>query len=599
MVDSIQSPRTKPVNITPSDEVPVIIHTSSDHTASSPGQRHRALADALFGSEDPERSFIPSPTTRSIPLRADSLSLNITEEKPPTSTALTPGQDHEPATQTPSAQALLAAVTSPPTISSDHADPTQLELEVQRRIEAATAALRKSPSIPKLDGGGSPRKRISPNQISSPKLVSASTSVDTIPLPAMSPTHQRMLQPPPSTRLGSRFKILRGKSTLRAKTPIGPNEEAHLNPADVKSPLSAQTATYNPDLYGMRDKPTISSATESGRFKISPPPVNSPPASAGPGLRGFMSRFRKQRPGEMISSAEKLGTPSRTPTTASSSISAGSPLDLPRNSNEFQVMSAPAAQSQFAALRPLSPQSPLSPSFAQSIPEDSVPLANAPVPQADEALRQLYNAGKSLGLDEAALHDLVARSPSVTSRTTTWSKLTRNNSVAANHQTQHSDSRDGRPSQSPLLSESRPSIDALSPRPSAEIKQLSVRKHAEPSSSLRGLPQANTDPLRTVVRRTIILPSDSHTSVTDLTNLIRKQTTSQRRRSAGAGSITSNRSLQDRAPTPPPPRSAGGKRFSADRSPPVPHLPQVLVSHANTLLPPAQVEKSNSTYDSL
>ena len=583
----------------PVDDSPVIIQTPPDPVASSPGQRHRALADALFGKDDPELPIITPPTARPAPLLPDSPFPDFAEEKRTMPAVLSSDHGNEHVIQTPSVPEVAPAVTSPMAAPSGHADSTSLELEVQRRIEAATAALRKSPSIPKLDGS-STRRRISPNQISSPKLVSASTSVDTIPLSAVSPLQQRTIQPPPSTRLGSRFKILRGKGTLRAKTPIGPNEEGIPSSAEVKSPLSAQTATYNPEAFGMRDQLAVSSATESGRFKISPPPVASPPASAGPGLRGFMSRFRKQRPGEMVSPNERLSAASRTPTTASS-ISAGSRLEPPRSSLDSQVKSAPAAQTQFAALRPLSPQSPLSHTFAPSIPEDSVsPPASAPLPEANEALKQLYDAGKSLGLDEAALHALVARSPSVTSRTTTWSKVTRNDSLTAGHQTTRPDTRDGRAPQSSLLSEGRPSIDAPSPRPSTEIKHLSVRKHAEPSSTLRGVLQANTDPLRTVVRRTIILPSDSaQASATDLNALIRKQTTSQRRRSAGAGSISSNRSLQDRAPTPPPPRSTGGRRFSTDRSPPVPHLPQSLSSHGNTLLPPAQVEKSNSTYDSL
>ncbi|KIP07966.1 hypothetical protein PHLGIDRAFT_35191 [Phlebiopsis gigantea 11061_1 CR5-6] len=599
VVDSIQSPRTKATSVLPVDDSTVIIQTPPEPVASSPGQRHRALADALFGTDDPELPIITSPTTRPAPLFPDSTLPSFAEEKPSIPAVLSFGPGNEYVIQTPSVSEVAPAVTSPMAVPSGHAEPTSLELEVQRRIEAATAALRKSPSIPKLDGGSN-RRRISPNQISSPKLVSASTSVDTIPLSAVNPGQQRTIQPPPSTRLGSRFKILRGKGTLRAKPPIGMHEEGLPSSAEARSPLSAQIATYNPEAFGIRDQLAVSSATESGRFKISPPPVASPPASAGPGLRGFMSRFRKQRPGEMVSPNEKLNAESRTPTTASL-ISAGSRLDPPRSSIDSQAKSAPAGQSQFAALRPLSPQSPLSRTFAPSIPEDSAPPpASAPLPEANEALKQLYDAGKSLGLDEAALHALVARSPSVTSRTTTWSKVTRNNSKTAGHQTTRPDIRDGRSPQPPLLLEGRPSIDASSPRPSTEIKHLSVRKHAEPSSTLRGVLQATTDPLRTVVRRTIILPSDSaQASATDLNALIRKQTTSQRRRSAGAGSVSSNKSLQDRAPTPPPPRSIGGRRFSTDRSPPVPHLPQSLSTNGNALLPPAQVEKSNSTYDSL
>jgi serine/arginine repetitive matrix protein 2 len=619
VVDSINSPRSQPVDIIPPDEVAA---SSSGPVASSPGQRVRALADALFGSDDLESTLLPSPTTPLTALHIESSSINMTGEKPPTTAGLAA---NEPSALRPSPQeAPVAAVTSSPTFTLEHADPTMLELEIQRRVEAATAALRKSPSHTKLDAGSS-RRRISPNQISSPTLVSASTSVDTIPLPAVSPSQQSRLANSSSTRFGSRFKRLKG--TLRAKTPIPGNEEAPaplLSPAELKTPSSAQTATYNPEQLANGGQHAVLSATESGRFKISPPPAPTPPASAGPGLRGFISLFRKQRPGENITSPEKYAAATSRPTTAASAVSAGSRHDAPRASTDSQSRSAPASQAQFSTLRPLSPQSPLSQSFADTIPEDYVmPLSAPPAPAGapndtnDEAnLQQLYKAAVNLGLDQAALQDLVARSPSTTSRTTTWSKLTRNNSVAASRKANNADLRDsrspqsppseGRPSvdalsfrppQSPLPSEGHPSLDAASPRPSTEIKQLTIRKHASPAP--RNPPQTNTDPLRTVVRRTIIVPSDSRAQM-DLADMLRKQSISQRRRSAGAGSVTSNRSLQDRAPTPPPPRAVGAKRFSTDnRTPPVPNLPPSFSPHASVLQSPALVEKSNSTYDSL
>ncbi|GJE98131.1 hypothetical protein PsYK624_143530 [Phanerochaete sordida] len=645
VVDSINSPRSKPMNVVPADDVAVLVHPPQEPVASSPGQRQRALADALFGSEDPDRTLLSSPATPSTALHPESPSINVADELPPTTAGPSAALGNEAVTESPSTPEVAPpAVTNPATLAPSHVDPTLLEAEVQRRIEAATAALRKSPSNPKLDGG-STRKRISPNQISSPTLVSASTSVDTIPLAAAgTASTQSRSAHSSSTRFGSRFKKLTG--TLRAKTPIPvANEDFHTGSADVKTPLSAQVLTYHPDQFAMREQPASSSATETGRYKISPPPVVTPPASAGPGLRGFMSRFRKQRPGESTSTADKsFASPSTAGARPLTASPAASRVDPPRTSTDSQMRSAPATQGQFSQLRPLSPQSPLSQSFPEAIPEDTVPPASAPLPHPRDsndaaALRQLYDAAANLGLDQEALHDLVVRSPSTTSRTTTWSKLTRNNSVATRRRTQQTDSlapqspglpsesrvsvaesrpsfsetrpsiaetrpsvSEGRPSNSdirPSFSDGRPSTEAVLPRPSAEIRQLTIRKHADASSASRSTPQPGSDPRRTIVRRTIIVPSDSRTPAMDLQEMLRRQSTSQRRRSAGAGSIASNRSLQDRAPTPPPPRSSTSRRFSTDRTPPVPSLPPSFTAQASALHPPAQMEKSSSAYDSL
>ncbi|EKM55914.1 uncharacterized protein PHACADRAFT_209427 [Phanerochaete carnosa HHB-10118-sp] len=640
VVDSINSPRSKAMSVVPPDDVAVLVHPPPEPVASSPGQRQRALADALFGSEDPDRTLLSSPTTPSTVLRTESPSINIADEPSPTIAGPSAAPGNELLPQSPSVvEEIASAVTSSAMLSPSHVNPMLFEAEVQRRIEAATAALRKSPSSPKLDGG-STRKRISPNQISSPTLVSASTSVDTIPLGAPTIPVQSRTAHSSSARFGSRFKKLTG--TLRAKTPIpAANEEFHSISTEIKTPTSSQSISYNPEQLITRDQPAISSATETGRFKVSPPPVITPPTSAGPGLRGFMSRFRKQRPGEITALADKpLASATVRPTTASP---AASRMDPPRTSADSQMRSAPAAQGQFTQLRPLSPQSPLSQTFPEAIPEDAVPPASAPLPRIHDsndeaALKQLYDAAVNLGLDQEALHDLVARSPSTTSRTTTWSKLARNNSVATRRRTQQTDSlapqspilsegrpsvaeshssiadarpsvtesrlsvSEGRPSISdvrPSFSDGRPSTEAVLPRPSAEIRQLTIRKHADASSASRPTPQPNSDPRRTIVRRTIIVPSDSRVPGMDLQEMLRRQSTSQRRRSAGAGSISSNRSLQDRAPTPPPPRSSTSRRFSTDRTPPVPSLPPSFTAQAGALHPPTQIEKSSSTYDSL
>lgn len=75
------------------------------------------------------------------------------------------------------------------------------------------------------------------------------------------------------------------------------------------------------------------------------------------------------------------------------------------------------------------------------------------------------------------------------------------------------------------------------------------------------------------------------------------------RRSGSGTSAQSARSVHDRAPTPPPPKSNGGRRFSTERSPPVPGVAMSIGAQAEALLraPPsnAVAEKPNSPYDSL
>ena len=57
VVDSIQSPRNKPLNITESEETSATTSYVEEPVATSPSpsQKHRALADALFGTEDRQK----------------------------------------------------------------------------------------------------------------------------------------------------------------------------------------------------------------------------------------------------------------------------------------------------------------------------------------------------------------------------------------------------------------------------------------------------------------------------------------------------------------------------------------------------------------
>ena len=278
----------------------------TDIEQSSPMRRNRALAEALFGAEELDASASAPPQISIMPDMAS----DPDDDRPtqPTLSPIKPLQTpkrsdslrHPKQAMSPTSPSVATMPMSPggllsPLSPTTNMNPAELALEVQRRAEAATAALRKSPSIPKMtDGSGTlPRKRISPNKISAPTLVSASTSVDAIPLHPATPTPASQQG---SSRIGSRFKKLRG--TIRAKHPVPTGEEVTPYPLDLRSPQDMHhPAGSSPSLALRTDPiPIVHSpgAGEPPRLKA-PAPLPSPPASATPGLKGFMARFRKQR----------------------------------------------------------------------------------------------------------------------------------------------------------------------------------------------------------------------------------------------------------------------------------------------------------------
>ena len=132
------------------------------------------------------------------------------------------------------------------------------------------------------------------------------------------------------------------------------------------------------------------------------------------------------------------------------------------------------------------------------------------------------------------------------------------------------------------------------------MRKLSVRKARE-SGQIRQIPQVPEN--AAVIRRTLIFPSEFRSSKVDLSQVNRKSLMRRHRRSGSATSAQSARSVHDRAPTPPPPKTNGGRRFSTERSPPVPGVATSIGAQAEVLLraPPsnAAAEKLSSAYDSL
>jgi len=199
----------------------------------------------------------------------------------------------------------------------------------------------------------------------------------------------------------------------------------------------------------------------------------------------------------------------------------------------------------------------------------------------ENALKQFIDAANNLGLDQTALTEFLNRSTSLSSKSLTAQHM----SIGSSDKIGHGDA--------PLLAASDLGVGQPSPRPSGEIVgKAPVRR------PLTRKPDANA----AVVRRTLIFPSEAKQSALDPSTALRKSSSTRRRRSASAASVHSNRSLHDRVPTPPPPKSPTGRRFSTEQSPPLPHIPNSLLSQteaASNVPQSVPLEKSNSAYDSL
>jgi serine/arginine repetitive matrix protein 2 len=634
VIDSIQSP-TKvspgPVLAPKQDTAPPgSPRTRTTSEISSPTRRNRNLADALFGPED---QGVPQPPAQLPTVAPLNMSPSLSAERPVHDNLSTPHLPRSPLPSATSGRLPMGLMSSPNLTTTDQ---NELTLEVQRKADAATIALRSNPSNSKMpDTGTVPRKKINRDQISSPKLVSASTSVDTIPLPSASP----ILNSSSSSKFGQRIKKLRG--TLRSKanaTPTG--EEVTPFPLDVKSSTTQSTSSHQSAsrAHTISAHGGTASATDLGRFKVQVP---TPPATSGPGLKGFIARFRKNKnPDGML---DTLPRPGDVPYSSASSTSfSPSPPRGPSPQPQFPQSAPPASKTSFRGTRrsPSTRSADHTQQRSQPLSRSmSVPRTTVESPEDDEsphnstqkddaALRQLFDAASNLGLDQAALTSLVARSTSTSSRSTGWRTHT---SLAPSQKSRPSDIlEDNRESVGATsVSDGRPSLEGFSARIAGPvIRKLSIKKHTDPSrraqkeredvalENLASSPPSQQEQPRqptireektptssrnTIIRRTIIMPSETKGIPIDINALLRKnsQSTTRKRRSGSGASVHSNRSIQDRAPTPPPPKSPGssGRRFSTDTtSPPVPHLPH---SFSSNLEVPPNTEKLSSTYDSL
>lgn len=596
---------------------------ADDLDVSPTTRRNRDLAHVLFGTEDDleeedqqnetiKRKVEPAaiPLSRPFPVEV--------QATPPPTTAANVFSGTEPArpmeqktTSSSHSPYLLRRNPSAPRIPHTPQEEADLARQVQQKTEAAMIALNKNPSHVNLGDGlkhtTSVRRKVDTSQISTPTLLSTTTSVEMMPLrsPSLSSNNSG------PSKLGSRFRKLRG--SLRAKTA---SSEESVIPDTTKSPPVSQVAHYDPTTFDPPGAPKLSSATDSGRFKV--PLPNSPPASAGPGLKGFMARFRnKQRMSEMSAGGPSTGPRATSPLSPVPPLSPGvaSPLTPRYAEPTTPKQMSLASGSLNLAQRPPGQPRPMYSRFPPATPAASPPPAAEPIDGSQSAhLAQLFSAANKLGLDENALSDLLARSGSTSSR----NHLSRNtsNTAGSGRHTEWQDiqqvsyvgstgsDQTATPTNySNALSESQSRLFPAANRPNTPEASLSRKPSARKPEAVQRRPREglSENAVNAVVRRTIIYANDI-LPPTEIPAAVQRKNSSRRRRVSV--SSVSARSVHDRAPTPPPPKSPTVKRFSADGLPPMPQMPNFLGQAGQMLNAPSTstggpIEKSNSTHDSL
>lgn len=573
-----QPRQTQPLNATRKEAPPslTIPQIGNARDLSPATRRNRDLAHLLFGAGE-EAAEQDEDQGQQITMHAprqpsDASTPGIDPQTPATFPMLSP-KEHPPITPLTAGGPYRLRNPSTPRIPQTPEEEEELTREVQRKADAAMAALRKSPSATNLAANvqnappNGTRKRISPHQISTPKLVSASTSVDAISLnsPGLPPGHQGTT----SSKIGMRLKRLRG--TLRGKAPVLPTGE-EVTPFTLGAPPSA--ATPPPPTFRLDPSPPQTQAStpaESTHDSTGGATGLSKSASGrGSGFKGlFMSRLRsKSRAGDNTPDLDRreVSQPMHSATASMSAMSAlnfGDNRMRTANENAYSaplhsapLLSRPYAEEQDNGLRDASTSS-----NEPSSTEDQSSRGSDV-----QALRQLFDAASNLGLDPDALGELLKRSGSTSSKAPRkW--MSRSNSVSTAFES--------RPSTT-MESRSIPDIARDSPVPEEASTSTSPEPmHRSMSRKRQARPSMEDTRKSTVVRRTIIFPSSTRMSNFDLGSLMK---TPKGRKRASTSSVLSNRSVQDRAPTPPPPRASMARHGSMDEPPPVPTLPPSLSS---------------------
>jgi serine/arginine repetitive matrix protein 2 len=587
VVDSIQAPRPKHSRALSGlrTDTDVVADSSTEPEPSSATRRKNALARKLFGASDSDQSFnSPSPLS----IDGPNTGSDLLAERPSLIESSSSARSIRE-TLSPSSPSVNASVLTPSSSSTEQLDKHQeLAKEVQRWAAAAMADLNRIFSKAKVHDA-SQRRHVERGQISGSKLGSASTNVDTIPMCSPSAASGQLSavqnQSSTSTKFGTPLK--KTLRSLRTKPTFSTSDGSTQYPAELSSGIDDRS------LASTHDGPPPFSAAEPSRSKLVIASPAATVATTGPGLKGFVSRFSSPRSGE-------TPDPECRKQLASSYFTPQQSERNPDMDVSQQVsQSAPPDNKSFRPDTPMSPESvsphkppPSTPPVTSSVPDPSATRAVDEV-----ALKQFIDAANNLGLDLDALTELLARSSSIGSRLTTQ---------GSKHLSTPSGDRSGHSKSDPPLSGPAP-LSAAGSSAHRSLVQSPQREIIEKAPIRRPLARNATtsDAAKsTIVRQIPIFPSEARRSTPDPGMGLRKNSSTRRRRSTSAPSMLSKRSLHDRVPTPPPRKSSTTWRFSAEQSPPVPHIPSSLLSQTEAIYAPQSapaipLEKSNSDYDSL
>ncbi|KAG8954039.1 hypothetical protein FRC04_001023 [Tulasnella sp. 424] len=521
-----------------------------------PDLRKKALTEALFGESPSPEATTPQ------------------EEPHPYTTGNPALEDPEPVEKPPT------AVPPTPTVE-------ELMADVTRRNVVATDAL-KSPGITRSESALKRQgtKRLNAKLISGPQLVSSTTSVDALPLasPSSSSLTNTASQSPAapeklSSKLSLRIKKLRDKLKTRPSFPNGEEitpytfEERSISPSSSAAGhtpvghaavLITQTVDTSPRKSPIPVPP--SADVQSFRFPSpSPSPASPIPSThGGRGIKRLMSRLRSNSKHDLVEKASLTSLNGAYATDAQT-----------QQTSQFAPSIAHSISSSMNQ-RPASPESIRR--KPPSVRTDTEPGPNVvdltsprldaddrqfnlstPTPPADHtpdetAVKQLFDAASNLGLDKAALNDLLARSSSTSSRSTGLTARPGSAATTATSATAVAN---------PVSQRDSPrSFFGLKREPSTRAPALS----SVSEKSVQGIPG---DESQTILRRTLIFPSEAESALTRRPSQATKA--SKKKNRFSTQSVQSIRSLKERSPTPPPNRSS--RRFSKDSSPPVPALP--------------------------
>ncbi|KZT56430.1 hypothetical protein CALCODRAFT_555942 [Calocera cornea HHB12733] len=415
-----------------------------------------------------------------------------------------------------------ARLATPPHARPRPDDPELLR-DVERQTAAATAFLKKSPSLPKLaeknSGARRPFKRINPQHIGNPQLLSSSTSNDHPGLP-LSPSMTSISQQDKPVGL-----LRRLRNSVKAKPPVSSDEDHfRTSPKTPPLPVNSRAAMTSPQYANASDRDDWKGSSG----LVSPPPTGQI------GLKGFMARLRRSKREQ--DSGSEISPPS---TTAGRSPQSPSFAQQQQNAQRLlsSSLSTPATNKVSSSGG--------SGGLYLSDPKPSLSSPGGPTRHNSAPPTHTVDGmpGSSAGKEVVGAREILA--------TTSFNRMdhTEDPQMLPDIRTQNLDGTATQFGRQPLYRNAGPS------------KQNTLLD-VSPSYSLDGRNQ--------IIRRTLIFPENGMLSAEQIA-AVRKSIAGHSRLGSSSSNISITRSIRDRAPTPPPNRFSS-KMVVGDPLPPVPSL---------------------------